>query len=214
MRRRAQATGRMHSFAVTHNSNIASKRGQIKAIDRPTSLISLATKYRAKGAFMIRTMNRHTAEAPATEHPVAVAGRHLVRYALVVVIAWIGALKYSSYEAAAIHPLIANSPIMSWFYNILGVRSLAATLGTVAIIAAVLIALRFVSPRLSALGSAMAVLLFLGTLSFLFTTPAVTAAGGFPVLSVLPGQSLLKDLVLLGAALWTLGDSLRARTSP
>ena len=28
------------------------------------------------------------------------------------------------------------------------------------------------------------------------------------MLSVLPGQFLLKDLVLIGAALWTLGDSL------
>ena len=144
------------------------------------------------------------------EHPIAVAGRQLVRYGLVVVIAWIGALKYSAYTAAAIHPLIANSPLMSWFYNILSVRALAATLGTVEIIAAVLIALRFVSPRASAVGSAMAVLLFLGTLSLLFTTPGVTAAGGFPVLSALPGQFLLKDLVLLGAALWTLGDSLAA----
>jgi uncharacterized membrane protein YkgB len=158
-------------------------------------------------------MNRHTAEAPTTEHPVAVAGRQLVRYGLVVVIAWIGALKYSSYEATAIHPLIANSPLMSWLYDILSVRALAATLGTLEIIAALLIALRAVSPRVSAIGSAMAVVLFLGTLSFLFTTPGVTAAGGFPVLSVLPGQFLLKDLVLLGASLWSLGDSLRAARS-
>jgi reactive chlorine resistance protein C len=129
---------------------------------------------------------------------------------LVVVIAWIGALKYSAYEATAIHPLIANSPLMSWLYNILSVRDLAATLGTLEIIAAVLIALRVMFPRVLAVGSAMAILLFLGTLSFLFTTPGVTAAGGFPVLSVLPGQFLLKDLVLLGASLWTLGDSLAA----
>ena len=40
--------------------------------------------------------------AVATEHPVATVGRYLVRYALVVVIAWIGALKYTGYEAAAI----------------------------------------------------------------------------------------------------------------
>jgi Protein of unknown function, DUF417 len=56
-------------------------------------------------------------------------------------------------------------------------------------------------------------LLFLGTLSFLFTTPGVTAAGGFPVKSVLPGQFLLKDPVLLGASVWTLGDSLAAINS-
>jgi len=149
-------------------------------------------------------------EVRQQEHPIAAAGRQLVRYALVVVIAYIGALKYSAYEAAAIHPLIANSPIMSWLDNILSVRALAATLGTLEIIAAVLIALRVVSPRWSAVGSAMAILLFLGTLSLLFTTPGVTAGGGFPVLSVLPGQFLLKDLVLLGASLWTLGDSLGA----
>src|ERR1700739_1209990 len=111
---------------------------------------------------------RPASEAQKKEHPVAVAGRQLVRYGLVVVIAWIGALKYSAYEAAAIHPLIANSPLMSWFYNILSVRDLAATLGTLEIIAAVLIALRVMFPRVSAIGSAMAILLFLGTLSFLF----------------------------------------------
>jgi uncharacterized membrane protein YkgB len=54
--------------------------------------------------------------------------------------------------------------------------------------------------------------LFAGTLSFLFTTPGVvvTYTHGFPVLSALPGQFLVKDLVLLGVALWTLGDSLMA----
>jgi uncharacterized membrane protein YkgB len=31
-----------------------------------------------------------------------------------------------------------------------------------------------------------------------------------PVLSALPGQFLLKDLVFMGVAIWTLGDSLRA----
>jgi len=32
-------------------------------------------------------------------------------------------------------------------------------------------------------------------------------------LSALPGQFLLKDLVLMGAALWTLGESMGARRS-
>jgi reactive chlorine resistance protein C len=144
------------------------------------------------------------------EHPMGVAGRHVVRYGLVIVIAWIGALKYTSYEATAIQPLIAHSPLMSWLYNILSVRALGASLGTVEILAAALIAVRPAWPRVSAAGSAIAVLLFLSTLSLLFTTPGVTAASGFPVLSVLPGQFLLKDLVLLGASLWTLGDSLGA----
>jgi uncharacterized membrane protein YkgB len=45
------------------------------------------------------------AEAATAEHPVA--GRLLVRYGLVVVIAWIGALKYTTYEAVAIQPAAA-----------------------------------------------------------------------------------------------------------
>jgi uncharacterized membrane protein YkgB len=151
-----------------------------------------------------------TVRAAAAEHPVAVLGRLWVRYGLVVVIAWMGALEYSAYEARVLQSLISHSPLMSWFYDILSVRALSATLGTVQIVAALLIALRYLSPRLSALGSAMAVVLFIGTLSLLFTTPGVTAAGGFPVLSAAPGQALIKDIVYLGAALWTLGDSLGA----
>jgi len=159
---------------------------------------------------MLRITHPPATAAVTAEHPLATAGQHLAQYGLVVVIAWIGALKYTSYEAAAIQPLIAHSPVFSWVYGLVSVRAFAVALGTLEIIAALLIALRPLAPRLSAVGSAMAVLLFAGTLSFLFTTPGVLAPSGFPVLSVLPGQFLLKDLVLLGVALWTLGDSLAA----
>ena len=161
---------------------------------------------------MTRIAHSPAPAAVTAEHPVAIAGRLLVRYGLVVVIAWIGALKYTTYEAAAIQPLIAHSPLLSWVYHIFSVRAFAAVTGTAEIIAALLIALRPIWPRVSAAGSAFGVLLFASTLSFLVTTPGVTAAsaGGFPVLSVLPGQFLLKDIVLIGAALWTLGDSLGA----
>ena len=159
---------------------------------------------------MLRITQPPAAAAVTTEHPLATAGRHLARYGLVVVIAWIGALKYTSYEATAIQPLVAHSPLLSWLYTPFSVRAFAAVLGTAEIAAALLIAVRPLWPRVSAAGSAFAVLLFLGTLSFLFTTPGVLTATGFPVLSVLPGQFLLKDLVLIGASLWTLGDSLGA----
>jgi uncharacterized membrane protein YkgB len=162
---------------------------------------------------MLKITQPPATAAATAEHPLGTGGRHLVRYGLVVVIAWIGALKYTPYEATAIQPLIAHSPIFSWIYGVVSVRAFAAVLGTAEIIAALLIALRPLSPRLSVVGSAMGVLLFASTLSFLFTTPGATAAGGFPVLSVLPGQFLLKDLVLAGAALWTLGDSLGAASA-
>jgi len=140
------------------------------------------------------------------------AGQLVSRYGLVIVLAWIGFGKYVKMESRV---LIEHSPLMSWIYDIFSVTTVARGLGTMEIVAALLIALRPVWPRASAAGSALAIVLFLGTLSFLFTTPGVVAthAAGLPVLSALPGQFLLKDLVLIGVALWTLGDSLTAASS-
>jgi uncharacterized membrane protein YkgB len=66
----------------------------------------------------------------------------------------------------------------------------------------------------SAAGSALASGMFLTTLSFLLTTPGwEPSLGGFPALSAMPGQFLLKDVVLLGASLFTAGESLEAAGS-
>ena len=137
------------------------------------------------------------------------AGRLVSRYGLVVVLAWIGSGKYVKMDSRV---LIEHSPLMSWLYDFLSFGTVAKTLGSIEIVTAVLIAVYPFRPRLSAIGSAFAVVLFLGTLSFLFTTPGVVEsfANGLPVLSAQPGQFLLKDLVLIGVALWTLGDSLEA----
>jgi uncharacterized membrane protein YkgB len=137
------------------------------------------------------------------------SGQLISRYGLVVVLAWIGFGKYVKMEARV---LIEHSPLMSWIYDVASATTVARGLGTMEIVAALLIALRPLWPRASAFGSALAVALFLGTLSFLFTTPGVVAthAAGLPVLSAQPGQFLLKDLVLIGVSLWTLGDSLAA----
>ena len=61
----------------------------------------------------------------------------------------------------------------------------------------------------SVLRSALAVGMFLTTPSFRTTTPGVRepGEGGFPALSAIPGQFLLKDLALLGIALWSLGEA-------
>ena len=136
-------------------------------------------------------------------------GRELARYGLVVVVGWIGLMKFTGYEAEGIRPFVANSPLMSWVYGLMSVRGFSAVLGVVEVAIALLIALRPLSPRASALGSALAVGMFLATLSFLLTTPGVwePSLGGFPALSALPGQFLIKDLALLGISLWSLGEA-------
>jgi uncharacterized membrane protein YkgB len=144
--------------------------------------------------------------------PITGAGQLVSRYGLVVVLAWIGFGKYVKMESRV---LIEHSPLMSWIYNVFSVTTVARGLGTMEIVAALLIAVRPIWPRASAVGSALAIVLFLGTISFLFTTPGVvgTYAAGLPVLTALPGQFLLKDLVLIGVALGTLGDSLTAASA-
>src|SRR5262245_60907074 len=72
---------------------------------------------------MLRVTLPAATAAGTAEHPVATVGRWWVRYGLVVVIAWIGALKYTSYEAAGIQPLVAHSPLFSWLYSIVSVRA-------------------------------------------------------------------------------------------
>ena len=136
-------------------------------------------------------------------------GMHVIRYGLVLVIFWIGAMKFTAYEANGIQPLVANSPFMGWLYGFLSVQTFSNLLGVVEIAIAVMIGLRWLSPRVSAVGSMLAILMFLTTLSFLFSTPGwEPSLGGFPALAVVPGQFLLKDIVLLGASIWSLGESL------
>ena len=140
---------------------------------------------------------------------VEAVGRELGRYGLVIVIGWIGLMKFTAYEAHGISLYVAHSPLMSWAYGFRSVRAFAALLGVVEVSVAILIATRPFLPLASALGSALAVGMFLTTLSFLLTTPGVwePSAGGFPALSGKPGQFLLKDLALLGIALWSLGEA-------
>jgi reactive chlorine resistance protein C len=139
-------------------------------------------------------------------------GMHVTQYGLVLVLLWIGGMKFTAYEAEGIRPLVANSPLMGWVYNLMSVTAFSSLLGVVEIAIGVLIALRPVWPAGSALGSGLAVGMFLTTLSFLVTTPGwEPSLGGFPAVSAMPGQFVLKDIVLLGAALWTAGEAWAAR---
>ncbi|MGV0742431.1 YkgB family protein [Mycolicibacterium sp. XJ870] len=141
-------------------------------------------------------------------------GAVLMRYGLVLVIGWIGLMKFTAYEAHAIEPLVANSPLMSWLYGIFSVTMFSTLLGVFEVSAAVLLAVKPWLPRASAIGSVLAIGLFIATTTFLFSTPGIgdDAAGGFPMLSA-TGLFLIKDVPLLGISVWTLADALAARRS-
>jgi uncharacterized membrane protein YkgB len=138
------------------------------------------------------------------------AGKAITRWGVVIVLAWIGGMKFTAYEAMGIQPLVAHSPLLSWMYDFLSVRAFSTMLGFLEIGTAVLIVLRSVSPKASAIGSLLAIGLFTTTLSMIFSTPGWEPSLGFPALSAMPGQFLLKDIVYLGASIWMLGESLKA----
>lgn len=138
-------------------------------------------------------------------------GAFIIRYGLVIILLWVGSLKFTTYEAMAIQPLVENSPLMSWGYGLMGIQGFSKFIGIIEILLGILIATRSFSPKLSGVGSLGAVIMFLITLSFTVSTPGVWQEGyGFPFPSPMPGQFLAKDLMLLGASLWTAGEAFMA----
>src|SRR5258706_7078935 len=167
-------------------------------------------------------------------------GMSLLRLGLVIVLFWIGGLKFAKYEAEGIVPFVANSPVMSFFYHYPapeyrahmnkegelnpvnrqwhesnGTYPFAYGLGLVIVSIGVLIALHPLLPQLAAVGSFLLILMACTTLSFLVTTPEAwvpalrAATHGFPYLSG-AGRLVVKDAIMLGAAVVTLADSAKA----
>jgi uncharacterized membrane protein YkgB len=138
-------------------------------------------------------------------------GALIARYAIVIVIAWFGAMKFTYYESHGVAPFVANSPAFSWIFDIMSISTFGRFLGLTELLTALLIALKPWFPKASVLGGLLAVLFFLTTLSFMITTPGIgeESAGGFPVLSA-NGQFLMKDIALLGLSLWLLADATAA----
>ena len=128
----------------------------------------------------------------------------MLRYGLVFLLLLFGGMKFLRFEAEGIQPLVSHSPLLSWMYRLFGLGTTSALIGTAEIAFALAIAARRFSPLLSAVGSLGASATFLVTLSFLASTPGIldpgNPAGGF----------ILKDCILLGAALFTAGESLLA----
>lgn len=135
----------------------------------------------------------------------------VARYGLVIVLAWFGAMKFTSYESQGISHWVANSPLLGWLYDVMSVDAFGRMNGSIELIVAALLAVKPWFPKVSVVGGMLASLFFVLTLSFMVTTPGVgeASAGGFPVLSA-DGEFLMKDIANLGLALWLLADSIEA----
>jgi uncharacterized membrane protein YkgB len=136
----------------------------------------------------------------------------LLRWALVVIFLWFGGMKFTAYEAGAIAPFIEHSPIMTWLHAMFGVQGASYVIGVLELATAAALILGAFQPLFSALGAAMSAVTFIITLTFFLSTPGVAeATSGFPAIAALPGQFLLKDLVLLAASLALLFASVQGQ---
>ncbi|MCR5797688.1 MAG: YkgB family protein [Eubacterium sp.] len=163
-------------------------------------------------------------------------GIHLIRVAIFVIFAWIGGLKVCNYEAEGIVPFVANSPFMSFFYakdapeykdyklkegefdatkhqwhqenNTYG---FSKGLGALIVTFGVLTLLGIWWPKIGFVGAGLVMLMTVGTLSFLVTTPECwvpdlgSGEHGFPLLSG-AGRLVIKDTCILAGALVVLSD--------
>ena len=166
-------------------------------------------------------------------------GVNVTRAGLIVVLLWIGGLKAFRYEADGIVAFVANSPTMSFFYADPGnykthknpegalvpenrawheknrTYEFAYGLGAVIVFYGLLLCLHPWLPQAATVGSFLVFVMSFVTLSFLITTPEcwVPALGdaqhGFPYLSG-AGRLVIKDAIMMGAALVTMADSAKA----
>lgn len=164
-------------------------------------------------------------------------GINLIRVSILIVFVWIGGLKFWNYEAEGIVPFVANSPFMSFFYtksapeykeyklkegefnevkhqwhvenNTYG---FSKGLGILIVVIGILTFLGIFSPKIGLVGAALAMVMTVGTLSFLVTTPEVwvpdlgSGEHGFALLTG-AGRLVIKDTVILAGAVVVLSDS-------
>lgn len=160
----------------------------------------------------------HTADNLAVERTglqplgrsIAAFGDHVLRFSIVIVLGWIGAMKFTAYEAGAIQGLVASSPFTAWLYAVFNLQMTSNLIGSIEIATALALVLAPLHRNIAIIGTAAATATFAVTLSFLFSAPGwEQSLGGFPALSVVPGQFLLKDVVLLAASISLLGRALQ-----
>lgn len=166
-------------------------------------------------------------------------GPGMIRVAILLIFVWIGGLKFQNYEAEGIVPFVANSPFMSFFYNEKAPEykqyklregetdpvkhewhqknntyGFSHGLGVLIVGIGILTFLGFFSTRAGLLGELLVIVMTLGTLSFLVTTPEVwvpdlgSGEAGFPLLSG-AGRLVVKDTAILAGAVVLLSDSAR-----
>ncbi|WP_076415528.1 DUF417 family protein [Shewanella sp. UCD-KL12] len=119
---------------------------------------------------------------------------------VVLVMLWIGGMKFTQIEADGIEGLMSTSSLFSWLYELFSVLHASYFIGIVELLAVLSLVLGLRHRWSNSLGLAIAALTFLATQTFIVTLPAYELSHGFPMLTP-SGQFIVKDLVLLAACI-------------
>lgn len=123
------------------------------------------------------------------------AGYYISLFGSVVILLWIGIFKFTATEANAIKPLIENHPLSFWMYNVFSVQTVSNIVGTTELFVAALLLLTLKFNKLKVFAGIGLCIIFLMTLSYLFTTPGTwRVVDGVPVTDFF----ILKDIMYLG----------------
>lgn len=130
--------------------------------------------------------------------------------AMTIIYLWFGGMKFTSYEANGIHGFVSNSPLLSWMYSFLSIQGFSNFLGVLEISVGLLIAARVFSLSSQSWAVYFQPDSFYDIVVHADYTRCFEASLGFPAISVVPGQFLLKDLGLFVVSIFIVGTSLTA----
>lgn len=163
-------------------------------------------------------------------------GVNLIRIAIFIIFIWIGGLKFWNYEAEGIVPFVANSPLMSFFYDkeapeykdyklkegefdqvkhdwhvANNTYTFSKGLGILIMTFGFLTLLGIFFPKIGFIGAGLVLLMTFGTLSFLITTPETWVpdlGSGEHGFPLLTGAGrlVIKDVCILAGAVVVLAD--------
>lgn len=124
--------------------------------------------------------------------------------ATIIVLLWIGILKFTPSEAMAIKGYVSNSFLMSWLYSLTSVQGVSNIIGIYEIITAILLIASFWNKKMGLIGGYLSAVIFLTTLSFLITTPGIwKVSEGVAVTDFF----VLKDIAFLAVSLQIIGTN-------
>ena len=99
---------------------------------------------------------------------IAAFGDQALRFSIVIVLGWIGAMKFTAYEASAIEGLVTSSPLTAWLYGVFSLQTTSNLIGSIEVATALALVLAPLHRNIAIIGTAAATATFAVTLSFLW----------------------------------------------